>query len=200
MSSGPELLQSIKGVRQFFADIGRLLQAAEGIMAERGWEVVGDATCLFWTSAHVGKAAHWLPRIATRQYVCPEQAPRIMAIVSVLIDDFDMGYTLTEPAVSGAYFVLPDETPSNQCWLEKWNACWVGYRSVPLDGSPYTVDMNDPYWKPVNRFKYMQVFGRPLVEITNQDALKEKIIDPLLGLIAAYSESPTEVAKGGTTP
>lgn len=197
MNTGPELLQSIRGVRNFFADLSGLLRASDALMGERSWEAVGDATCLFWNSASVEKGTYWIPRVAARHYVCPNHTPRTVAIVSLLIDDFEMDYELKEPVVAAAYFVLRDDIPSDQCWMDRWHACWCGYRKVPLDGSPYTVDTSDKLWKPAHRFKHMQVFGRPLVEITNQVLLQEKVIDPLLALVSSYSQSPV-VAEGGS--
>lgn len=38
----------------------------------------------------------------------------------------------------------------------------------------------------------MQTFARPLVEVTNQDELKAKIIDPLLALIHAKVSTPAD--------
>ena len=199
MSTGSNLLESIKGVRKFFGDLGQLLTASDGIMAERGWEPIGDSTCLFWTSMSISKGTHWVPRIAMRNYLCPEHAPKTLAMISLLIDDFEMDFSLTEPAVCASYFVMLDDIPPSECWVERWHACWLGYRDVPLDGTPYTIDTSDEHWKPSHRFKHMQVFGRPLVEITNQDLLNQKIITPLLSLIAANTETPSEAATGKPT-
>ena len=135
MSSGRDLLDALKGVRRFFGDLGKLLTASDAIMGEQGWEVSGDATALFWTSASVSKAPHWVPQVAFRNYVCAESFPRTLTCVSILIDDCELEYQLREPVVSGAYFVYLDDLAPEQCWLARWNACWCGYRDVPLDGS-----------------------------------------------------------------
>ena len=89
MSAGSELLKSLKGVRQFFADVGQLLLTAEGMMADRSWEPTGDAGCLLRPSASLTKSSQWIPRIASRHYVCPQEFPNVVAILAVLIDDFE---------------------------------------------------------------------------------------------------------------
>lgn len=199
MSKGSELLSNLKGTRKFFSDLGRLLTAADGIMNEKGWESNGDSSCTFWTSASVSKGSLWLPRVAARHYVCPEHAPKTVAIITVILDDHDLGFTITEPFVSASYFVLMDEIPESNCFLDKWHALWGGYREITLDGTPETVNDDDEHWKPSNRFKHMRVFGRPLLEIGNQESLLERIVNPLIGLVSAYHKPGEVSGKSGIT-
>jgi hypothetical protein len=72
---------------------------------------------------------------------------------------------------------------------------WPGWRGALPDGSQVVIDDKDPYWKNKWGWQYMKTFARPLVQITSQDELRDKIIDPLLTEIAAYAHVPANSAK-----
>jgi hypothetical protein len=190
INTGQELLQSIKAVRLFFGDLGRLLTAADGLMDERGWEPLGDGSCLFWTSMNIAKGEHWIPRIASRHYRNAENFPRTVTVVTLLLDDSDItDFRLSEPTVSGSFFTFPVEIPEDKVYLDRWNACWFGYCQASLDGTPCTIDKTDSDWQASWRWDYMQVFGRPLVGITSQEVLSELIVVPLLKLVENHNRS-----------
>lgn len=187
MNSGTELIRALKGVRQFFTDVGQLLLAAESMMAEQSWEPVGDSGCVVWTSASIAKSSIWLPRFAARHYVCAQKFPNVVGLIAVLIDDCEIeSVELTEPIVSASFFVLPEETPEGHCWVDRWNAWWFGYGYVAADGTPYSINSDHEDWKDTHRWKSMTMFGWPLVAITNQDILKAKIVDPLIQLMVNH--------------
>jgi hypothetical protein len=190
---GEELLGAIKGVRNFLGDLSQLLVAAESLLGERSWAPIGDDNCLVWLSYSVHQGHQWMPRIALRRYINEPEFPRVLAQISLLLDDHEMDFRIAEPVISGSYFVFPEETAEQKHKLKKSrHACWVGYRSVGLDGKPLTIDEKDPGWDSKWGWKYMQVFGRPLVEVTSQAQLKEMITDPLLHLIRQRIE-PAQV-------
>ncbi len=62
------------------------------------------------------------------------------------------------------------------------------------DGTPVVLGDTDEEWKEKCGWRYMQTFARPLVEVTNQDAMKEKIVEPLLALIDARVSTPGDAA------
>ncbi len=183
-AKGEELLASIKSVRNFFGDLGHLLVAADALLGERSWQPIGDASCLVWLSYSVYQGQQWIPRMAYRRYLNPPEFPGVLAQVSLLLDDYEMEFKLTEPVVSGSYFVLASEGAQ----LKRWHTCWFAYRSPPLDGTPLTINNTDRHWDPGWGWSHMQVFGRPLVEVTSQALLQQMITDPLLRLIRQHSE------------
>ena len=109
-------------------------------------------------------------------------------MIAVLLDDYQREYKMTEPVVSGSYFVFPEQTGDDSLKLEFWQCHWFGWCETLVDGSPSSMDDKDPDWESECGWKYMQVFGRPLVEVTNERLLKERIIDPLLELIEQNSK------------
>jgi hypothetical protein len=193
MTKGQELYAALRGVRDFLNDLGQLLVAGDMLMAAHSWEPVGDTTCLQGLSYSLYEGRRWMPRAAYRRYTNTEYL-RVVAMTSVLLDEKD-DYSLTEPLVCGLFFVFPEGTPPRDVSVEPWNALWPGWRGALPDGSQVVIDETDPYWKNKWGWRYMKAFACPLVEITSQDALKEKIIDPLLAEIAAYAYVPVSSAK-----
>jgi len=105
-------------------------------------------------------------------------------MIAVLLDDHKIEeYKLEEPVVSGSYFVFPKEMATDKIKVDFYQSRQFGWCEAEADGIPVGMDNSDEYWLEEYGWNFMEVFGRPLVEITNEEALKEKIIDPLLQLI-----------------
>ena len=183
-TKGKELLASIKSMRDFLGDLSQLLMTADGIMGENSWEPAwGTSSCVGELSYTVSSGHLWMPREAVRPYKNKEDYPNVIAMVAVLLDDYQRDYKLPEPVVSGSYFVFPEGTPEDKVRLDFWQCRWFGWSEAPTNGSPAAIDDSDPNWKPTYDWNYMQVFGQPLAEVTNETLLKERVIDPLLKLI-----------------
>lgn len=196
MTRGEELFAALNGVRNFLNDLGQLLVAGDMLMAAQSWEPTGDATCLQGLSYGVYEGRRWMPRAAYRRYRNAAEYPRILAMISLLLDE-EKHYALKEPLICGLFFLFPEGTREEDVSVDPWNALWPGWRDAPTDGTPIAVDEHDSEWKAKWGWRYMQAFARPLVEVTNQDTLKEKLVDPLLAAIAGYSDIPGD---GGRNP
>lgn len=105
-------------------------------------------------------------------------------MTSVLLDE--QIAKLTEPVISGAYFVFAKGPPVEQVSVDPWNASWAGWRNAPLNGEPVAVHDTDPNWRKAWRWRSMRTFARPLVDVTDQTALKDLVISPLLTMIREH--------------
>jgi len=180
---GRELLKAIKSMRNLFGDVSHLLRTAEALMGERSWEVNTGSGCLYDMSYSVNAGHLWMPREAVRTFKS-DSYPEMIAMIAVLLDDYKIEeYELEEPVVSGSYFVFPKKMEMDKVKLDFYQSRQFGWCEAGVDGTPVEMNDSDKYWLKEYGWKYMQVFGRPLVEVTNEEALKEKIIDPLLSLI-----------------
>jgi hypothetical protein len=189
---GKDLLQAIKSMRNFFGDVSHLLRTAEALMGERSWEVNTNSGCLYAMSYSVNTGHLWMPREAVRTFK-NDSYPRTIAMIAVLFDDYKIEeYKLEEPVVSGSYFVFPEKMGPGKIKLDFEQSRQFGWNETSTDGIPVEMDDSDKDWYKEYGWKYMQVFGRPLVEISNEETLKAKIIDPLIELIG---RSPEERGK-----
>jgi hypothetical protein len=174
--TGVELLRALRSVRGFFTDLSQLLVTAQMLMARHGWETK-DAYCLFGLSYSVSQGDRWLPCVAWRR-LTNAAFPGTVAIISVLLGDYDKSTKLEEPVVSAGVFLMSHD----QAQLETWNACWCGWSGVPAAGQSNTITNTDgrhPDWG----WRVHRYFAQPLVAISNQEALQRLIIDPLLVLL-----------------
>jgi len=183
--SGTELLASIKSMRAFLGDVSMLLQTADKLMEAQAWEGLWGANSLFEMSYRVGSGTSWMPREAVRVYRNESRYAQIMAMVSVLLDDDAVDYKLDQPVVSASCYVMQPGKKE----LLYWNCRWFGWWELEADGTVERIgkDDKDAAWKPSWGWDEMHVFGRPLVEITDEAKLKELIIDPLFKLIDAQA-------------
>lgn len=179
---GKELLQAIKSMRNFFGDVSHLLRTAEALMGEKSWEVNTSSGCLYEMSYSVNAGHLWMPREAVRTFKS-DSYPRTIVMIAVLFDDYKEEYKLEEPVVSGSYFVFPEKMEPEKIKLDFYQSRQFGWCEAAMDGISVEMDDSDKYWYKEYGWKYMLVFGHPLVEISNEEALKVKIINPLIALI-----------------
>jgi len=194
--NGAELLRAIRRIRDFYNDVGQLLVTAQTLMAEHGWETARDSTCLFGLSYSASQGKQWLPRFAIRKMTNPEAYPRVIATVSVLLDDVDASSKLDEPVVTAGFFLMS----SDQGELENWNACGFGWRGWAADGKPHTVTDTDPNWKSNWGWRWHEGFAQPLVSVTDQASLEALVVKPLLAMISAYKGFATNASPDTQGP
>jgi len=185
-TQGRELLESIRSVRNFLGDISQLLMTADGIMGENSWESLWGSSCLGDMSYTVSMGHKWMPREAWRPYKNTESYPNVIGIITVFLDDYQREYKLSEPIVAASYFAFPDDKTADTIKLEFWHTRCFGWCKTAHDGTIGSIDNYEPDWKRTYGWEHMEVFGWPLVEITNESLLKERIIDPLIQMIDRY--------------
>jgi hypothetical protein len=185
---GTELLDSIRSMRDFLGDVSQLFVTADGLMSANSWEPLWGSGCLAEMSYHVSLGHKWMPREAVRPYTNKDNFAGIVTVISVLLDDFQREYKLEEPVIAASYFAFPEEKAKEGLKLDFWQGRCFGWCKLAPDGTHGSVDKDKPEWKETYGWKQMEVFGQPLVEITSETLLKEKIIDPLLHMIKAYQE------------
>ena len=187
---GEDLLQSIKSMRSFLGDLGQLMMTAESLMGERSWEPAwGQAGCVAEMSSSISAGHLWMPREAARAYKNEQAFPNVFAMIAVLLDDYDREYNLAEPVVSASYFVYPETGDQETPTIPFWYAKWFGWCGTSVDGAPVSQSRQDDGWQDSWKWDYMQVFGHPLVEITNEKMLAERIVDPLLKLMENHASA-----------
>jgi len=182
---GVELLKAIKSVRSFLSDVSQLLSTADALMAEKSWESDRGSYCLGGLSYTVGAGHKWMPREAGRSYRNKDEYPNVIAIISVLLDDDDNDYKLSEPVVSGSCFVFPEDISEKKLSLDYWNYSWFGWFKMNADGIPgkFSASAAKGRWSEVYDWEKVKIFGAPLVSVTNEALLKENIINPLINII-----------------
>lgn len=185
-TQGNDLLESIRSMRNFLGDVSQLLNTTDALMGEKSWEPLWGSSCVGELSYTVSSGHKWMPREAWRPYKNAEAYPNVIAIITAFLDDYQREYKLSEPIVSAAYFVFPEDQKDEATKLGSWHTRCFGWCKTPLDGTIDSIDKYKPEWKTTYGGKHMEVFGWPLVDITKETLLKDRIIDPLLQMIDSY--------------
>lgn len=119
-SEGTKLLDSIRSMRNFLGDVSQLFMTADGIMSENSWELLWGSGCLAEMSYHVSLGHKWMPREVVRPYINEDNFAGIIAVISVLLDDFQREYKLDEPVIAASYFAFPEEMAKKGLKLDFW--------------------------------------------------------------------------------
>lgn len=177
MSEGASWSALFSQVERVYVDCAALLREADTMLDQAGYVRAGtDNNVGMQTSMSPSKPAWWFPGWLSRHYHPATGAhPRPMLAVAVLLHNRggdDMG-ALSEPVVSGAIWRFREPTGAWRYWMAKaW--CWG---TMTTDGSPTRRDVRGGGVSAEAR-----VFAVPLREIPDAEALKARVISPLLEL------------------
>jgi hypothetical protein len=194
MGKGEGALKTIRFVKEFLNQVSLVLQDADRLMAESGWECVHGNLAIVGSNSL--EAPHqWMPSNVFRFYCSTDEASNTLACISVLLDDRKEQFIgFTEPLLSAAVWTFDPETSREQVMKRKvWGYSWCrsnGEREFhdgricpyPRDRWPVEDQESDPHclgdW----------CFGYPLVEFSSAADIEEKVVKPLLELIEKAEE------------
>jgi hypothetical protein len=146
------------------------------------------------TSKVIGEPDEWLPSQLFRGYE-NEDYPDFVPFVSVILrDPVAANETkIDEALISAGYLEFEDgKEVASLDWAWAFLAhAWMGDEDDTRkdDGTRYSVnpkevEWDEKFWKGVAR---VNTFAHPLDEITSAAALKEKVIQPLLGMLSQHA-------------
>ena len=179
---GSHIVKSLQSIRDFHADVAKLLQAATSIVAEGGWVIPGRASaCGSGGSKAIYSARYWMPEDAF-QFYRNESNTTLLAYVSVVFDDVKNPENVPEPFASAGWLQFASGGPGSQGEYQyPWcRLAMTASSELHLDGQWREVDAKaiDPKgYYPVERARTMAC---PLLSIGNEEELKTLIVEPLL--------------------
>ncbi|HVX84456.1 MAG TPA: hypothetical protein VH253_06535 [Phycisphaerae bacterium] len=178
------MLKSIKSMRRFLSDVGVLLKTADALMEQAGWESQGEG-CVEGGSSSAGSGGRWIPREAVRWYARDDRQD-VLAFMGVVLDDSaeDVADVREPLVVAGVLNLLKGAKRGG--W--NWQIHFFEWNEGKTDGTVFQAHKDDSDWKvdwkPGWGWSKMKMFGRALVEITDEHRLHELIIARLLTLVA----------------
>lgn len=182
---GPKIIRALSQIRRLHEDVSLLLRTADKAMAERGWKIAkSDSRALYETTTSIDKPQQWMPWEVYRYYRHDDQ-PSTLASLTVLLDDGQTEFS--EPLITGSVIEFEDAATA------AGHAYWAGafYRVLPRgepDGRMVEVQraLLEKGWD--FEFQNARCFAYPLVTVTSEEVLRQKIVGHLLsqlGLTAA---------------
>jgi len=180
---GVTILEAIRSLRQFHAEVALLLKTADGPLEEHGWKLTDDAgdTATEDSSASVHQPAKWMPRYACRFYE-NEQLTDKAVFVCVVIDSLDDSACIEEPLLSAGYLQYAKEVTDWHRWYSTL-AMWSP--EIVLDGMPHEFEVARLTKEAdIHKVTGGAALALPLVQVSTPTELKQKVVDPLVRTMA----------------
>lgn len=181
----------MRSLRDLCDDIATLLGTADKMMAEAGWGPAQSNTAIAGTSASVQWPRLWFPSEIFRFYV-NARSPELLVYIAVLLDDLERkGAPVTEPLITAGMFDYGPGKPISawQYWYSRWHLYMPGSAN---DGRPLTAPATLPAGaseKEKYPFTSVTTFGVALASIGDTQALRSKVIEPLMTLLTSPPRS-----------
>lgn len=191
-ADGKIILDLHSQTRELLKSIELLIRTTDKLMDRKKWK--RDEKYLNVT--HVGKTLHsngWIPSELWRFYI----RDNILSFISILIHDLESDYfeKLNEPLITTGWFdfgtgKIGGVNSNWQLWYFRFHMYFENRKD---DGSWMQVnpwsEWPDDAKKYNYPFKTARTFGIPLVEVTSEQILENKIIKPLLEDIVNYTKN-----------
>jgi len=174
---GPKIIRALRQVRRLHDDVSLLLRTADKAMGERGWKnAKSDSRALYETSSSIDRPQQWMPWEIYRYYRHDDRSATL-ASLTVLLDDGQTEFP--EPLVSGSVIEFEDANTA------AGHAYWAGafYRVMPKsepDGRIVEVQREQLEKSWDFEFQSARCFAYPLVTVTSEEVLREKLVGRLL--------------------
>ena len=181
---GPKIIRALGQVRRLHWEVASLLQTADRVLSEHGWRIAkSDSRALYETSTSIDKPNQWMPWEVYRYYRHDDH-PSTLASLTVLLDDGQSEFP--EPLITGSVIEFEDAQTA------AGHAYWAGaffrvlLKSEP-DGRAVEVqrELLDKGWD--FEFRKARCFAYPLVTVTSEEVLRQKIVGHLLAQLAGAS-------------
>ena len=179
--SGQQMLEGLAQARAFFKQVSLMLRTAEDLLYEAGLEsICGNKTSNI--TSHLHKAEGWIPQDIYRFYVESTEEERgnkgLVTFIGVLLDREGAWAGFREPWVTcGIYQFSREQDPKSFHYWE-WVTAALDDEHEP-DGSFHDHQCTEEEQQEDNLL-YQAVMALPLVEISDAESLKRRIVDPLL--------------------
>jgi hypothetical protein len=180
--TGKNIVFMMEQVKKLYGQVALLLESAETLMEERGWQSRGSQSLSISTALYNSK--QWAPRVAFRFYQS-EGAKHLLPFTSVILfdRDGDVAGGLTEPLVCAGWCDYGVGAVASDVWFD-----WAYHHAkVPNrrdDGTLQSVDPQVAWPAKGMQNRRFNSLGVPLMQIRGVEDLRARIVEPLLAGIA----------------
>jgi|SRR6266496_5707509 hypothetical protein len=178
-NDGVNIVAALRGLRELCAQIALLLSSADKLMSRDGWITIPGGNVYGRLAYTLAEPRRWIQQDIFRFYKNPKLR-HLACFVSVILDDVEQPHNITVPLLTAGFF---DDGVGNESGVSEKNfnyslARW--HLNMPNrndDGNLIQVE-HEP--TPKESFKRVATVAVPLLSITDNQDLQNKIITPLL--------------------
>ena len=191
MEKGEGILKAIRFVRDFMKQVSLVLQDADRLMGDHGWECVHRNIATKGGSNALEGAPKWLPYWACRFYAATDEDSNTLVCISVVMDDKHGEYqNFTEPLLAGAVWTFDDEITHDDILNRKgWGLGWCDANAISDDIHDGRIVAHPrETWSEEEQQGDLHClgewsFGYPIIQLSSAADIEQKIVKPLLALI-----------------
>jgi len=188
-NNGQMILNGLAETREFFEQVSLLIRTAEEDFREKGWELISSSSECSDVTRQLSRPQKWMPRWVARLFINDEHE-NILIYVGVLLDRVGSWAGFREPWITcGLFEYLSGKNPHVN-WDLNWVTTHLESEKDP-DGK-FNLREYPPMERESESILKESTMALPLVEITDANALKQKIIVPLLEEISNICRTDDE--------
>ena len=184
--AGKKILEGLGEARRFFGQVSLLLQSADGLLGEAGWECFSGNRCVDLTG-HIHRPNQWMPQNIYRYYGLAEledagTGADLILFVGVLLDREGAWSGFQEPWLTfGLYQFLPGKA-TRKFRFEEWVEAPLEDK-LEADGQFHFWDNQCADPDENEGLMHTAVAAIPLLSVQGAEELKRHVVDPLLGQV-----------------
>ena len=182
---GEQIIKAVHQVREFYSELANLLLTIDSMMREQGWTSAIGSACLGEVSYSVNRPEAWMPFYVYRFYTSARH-PTILLSACAAVECSDP-QRLQEPLLIGQAFQYGSlkreewQFPQN---MANWHL-WMPQRVD--DGTVLAaVDPRSTFPDEGCLAEKLTTFARPLVEFTDTESVKDRLVTPLLNAASSF--------------
>ena len=185
-NKGQIILKGLAETRRFFEQVSLLIRTAEEDLKEQGWEPISSSYQSFDITSHLSRPQKWMPRWVVRFFINDEHE-NILIYIGVLLDGAGTWAGFREPWITCGLFEYLEEKSPHENWALDWVTTHLDFEKDP-DGK-FRLREYPPEERESESISKESTMALPLVEITDVNTLKEKVIVPLIEEIRNISRT-----------
>jgi hypothetical protein len=191
--SAANVIVGFRTLRKFCENVAELLVKTNELMEEAGWEQIKRYVPAVEINQSLDNPKWWMPDTFFCYYEGAD-AQRLLPFIVVVVDDLygEDPNRVKEPLISAGWAEYPVDTIAKEEWGKDYRVhyshLWVKNRQD--DGTLCSGDARD-IWEDKKMEEgaiRLTTFAYPIEVITDSEALKEKIVQPLLEMLSQVKE------------
>ncbi len=196
--TGKNIVCGFRELRKFCHQVSLLLRTATGMMEQESWDSTSPPTA-FYTCRRIDEPDWWLPYEFCR-FFKNSKIHRLLPYIAVNLDDPAGNSPVEYPLLSTGCIVFG--ASKNRAKVEHWWSRWHCYMDSRKDDGSLCIDEPLETWKlekgdeePPEGIVRVTTFAYPIIEIGDCEALRHKVVEPLLKVIEQESKATRDRSK-----
>ena len=187
-TNGHQILTGLTDTRKFFEQVSLLIRTGEDLLRDEGWETLFGNKCAD-ISGHLYRPKKWIPTEIYRFFVVGEDSEEnqdMVIFIGVILGNEGGWGGFQEPWITCGMYQFNEKFDVGE--FRDW--VWV---RAHIDDGPWDADGEFKTATPTPDDKeewgdliYQATMALPLTDIDSAQALKQKLIEPLLQKVSKH--------------